>query len=107
MRFDFGMLDAAGLGSLPVRDKHDVLAAFRSDLEVAVGLRLGAALTDSQLDQFDQIVESGDPDTARLAREWLHRNAPDHQRVVEEVFGELFSRLRQSAPAIASACGAA
>ena len=65
------------------------------DLELEVGERLSAGLTDAQMDEFDALDEDG-------GLEFLNRWVPDHQIVVRTCLGELLDRL-SAAIAAASA----
>lgn len=79
---------------------RDVL---RGILEARVGLRLSEGMTDAQLAEFEQLVDTGQNDAAS---EWLDKNAPDHSHVVDDVLSAViaeaavwFSRRRLDARA--------
>ena len=48
-------------------------------LELQVGTRIAAQLTDQQLDEFETFLETGDNDGAL---EWLQREVPSYRSIV-------------------------
>ena len=122
IRLDEHFLREAGLGSLPEDDKHSLLKRLYAELEVRVGEALTDGLSQSQLDEFESIID-GHPPTVHAvlvrrcpaalekiqglsdreckelaADEWLKENRPDHQSTVRAHFLVLKAELVAMAP---------
>ncbi|MFT4035336.1 MAG: DUF5663 domain-containing protein [Patulibacter sp.] len=83
-------LQALGFDGLTDEQRSYLLAMLRDDLEMRVGTRLAAGLTDDQLEQFGDVQERGDDAEAlRLLERWR----PDYRDVVELTLREVSADL--------------
>jgi hypothetical protein len=89
-----------GLAALPSEPRAELVAHIVETLQERVGTLIAADLTDAQLDEFEQFMESGDQ-TAALT--WLETNAPDYQAVTRSTLDELKAELRANADHILAA----
>lgn len=82
-RLDDQFLKDIGLDGLPDEQKKPFLQHIYSELELRVGTRLSDGLTDSQLEEFEKII---DRDQDKI-QSWLADHAPTYMQ--EEAFGKL------------------
>jgi hypothetical protein len=82
-RLDEQFLKDIGLDSLPEEQKKPFLQHIYSELELRVGTRLSDGLSDTQLEEFEKII---DRDQEKV-QGWLAEHAPNYQQ--EEAFGKL------------------
>lgn len=82
-RLDDQFLKDIGLENLPEDQKKPFLQHIYSELELRVGTRLSDGLSDTQLEEFEKII---DRDQERI-QQWLADHAPSYQQ--EEAFGKL------------------
>ena len=66
MKFDGGFLDEVGLSNLPEAEKEDFLARAQDLLEVRVGERISADLSEQQLVEFEGIMDNDQEVVRRL-----------------------------------------
>lgn len=97
---DVEWLQELGVERLDQRDVAHALTTVRSRLEMAVGTRLAAAMTEAQLDEFGSLVDDGDPEAATA---WLDREVPDHRRIVREELALLETTIMGDPAAFARA----
>jgi hypothetical protein len=88
------LLVELGYGSLTIAQANTLLREFYNTLKEVVGATLAQRMNDKQLDAFETFYEAGD-DAGALA--WLERNIPDYRAVVERLFEELATELRNVA----------
>jgi hypothetical protein len=74
-----------GLGGMPDDQKKPFLQHVYTQLEERVGIRLSEGMSDTQLDEFEAIIDR----KMEVIDPWLSTNAPNYQ---EE---EVFKRLQQ------------
>ncbi len=74
MRWDADLLAECGLTGLAPADAQDLLTATYRDLELRVGERLSAGLSDDLLDEFSSFI---DHDMERV-RAWIAEHRPDY-----------------------------
>jgi hypothetical protein len=73
-------LNPADLASLAER--------VREELELRVGERLSAGLTDAQMNEFERLTD--DPDTPESAfAEWFRTHRPNYRETVKQTLEEL------------------
>jgi hypothetical protein len=82
-RLDEQFLKDIGLDSLPEEQKKPFLQHIYSELELRVGTRLSDGLSDTQLEEFEKII---DRDQEKV-QSWLAIHAPNYAQ--EEAFGKL------------------
>ena len=82
-RLDDQFLQDIGLGNLPDEQKKPFLQHIYSELELRVGTRLSDGLSDSQLEEFEQIIDRKE----EKITEWLAEHAPQYHE--EETFKRL------------------
>lgn len=97
LNLDNNLLINLGLASLSDADKQAMLQQIRETLEMRVGTRLAEQMSDAQLDEFDQFVQTQD-DAGAL--KWLETNFPNYKDVVNEEFEKLQVEIKQAAPQI-------
>ncbi|MFT4187756.1 MAG: DUF5663 domain-containing protein [Aeromicrobium sp.] len=93
IRIDHALLVEIGLGELPEELRQDIY----STIELRVGERLSAGMTDAQMAEFEKIIDSGD-DAGATA--WLTANAPDYRQIVATTFDELKAEIASQAEEI-------
>ncbi len=86
-QLDDKFLQDLGLDQLPDEQKQAFLQHIYSELELRVGTRLSDGLSDSQLEEFEKIIDRKE-DAIDL---WLSQHAPNF---IQE---EAFIRLQQAA----------
>lgn len=82
-RLDDQFLKDIGLDGLPDEQKKPFLQHIYSELELRVGTRLSDGLSDSQLEEFEKII---DRDEEKI-QSWLAEHAPTYMQ--EEAFAKL------------------
>ena len=82
-RLDDQFLKDIGLDGLPDEQKKPFLQHIYSELELRVGTRLSDGLSDSQLEEFEKII---DRDQDKI-NNWLAEHAPNYMQ--EESFAKL------------------
>lgn len=82
-RLDDQFLKDIGLDGLPDEQKKPFLQHIYSELELRVGTRLSDGLSDTQLEEFEKII---DRDQERI-QQWLADHAPSYAQ--EEAFTKL------------------
>jgi hypothetical protein len=85
-RLDDQFLKDIGLDGLPDEQKKPFLQHIYSELELRVGTRLSDGLSDTQLEEFEKII---DRDNEKI-QQWLADNAPTYQQ------DEAFKKLQQA-----------
>lgn len=85
-KLDNEFVEECGLGELPPNRANQFLAWFYERLEMRVGMKLAARMSDEQLDEFEAFIKAKDEDGA-LA--WLQSNYPDYKSVVREELEKL------------------
>lgn len=103
LKLDNNLLDELGLGGLPEEQKRAMLQHIYDTLELRVGTNLANQMTDQQLEEFEKFIDDGGDANQAQALQWLEANLPHYKQVVNEVFEELKSEIRQMAPQIMSA----
>jgi hypothetical protein len=83
MRFDEDFLQEMGLSAMPADKKRDFLNYVQEELEVRIGERISKGLTDSQLQEFDNLLGTEE------ATKWLERNRPDYREIVNRCIAEM------------------
>ena len=99
-KLDDNLLVELGLGSLPPAEKNKMLAHIYETLELKVGTRLASQMTDEQLDEFEEFIDSNNE---AGALNWLETNFPNYKDVVAEELNKLKSEIKEQAPAIIEA----
>ena len=97
LKIDDSTLQELGLGDLPVEEKDKLLAHIYDTLELRVGTRLAEAMTDQQLDEFEQFIDNDDQDGAL---KWLEANLPHYPQVVAEELDKLKTEIKQQSDTI-------
>jgi hypothetical protein len=100
LRIDETFLAEVGLEELPPELQQELLRQVIETLQERTGTRIAAAMTDTQLAEFERLSESGD-ESAVLT--WLKTNAPDFKAITRQTFLELKDELRANAAAILAA----
>lgn len=85
-QLDDKFLQDIGLGELPEEQKKPFLQHVYNELELRVGTKLSDGMTDSQLTEFEAIIDHKD-DTIMA---WLDKNVPDYKN------DSLFVQLQKS-----------
>lgn len=82
-RLDEQFLKDIGLDSLPEEQKKPFLQHIYSELELRVGTKLSDGLSDTQLEEFEQIIDRNQ----EKIMAWLSEHAPTYAQ--DEAFGKL------------------
>ncbi len=85
-RLDDQFLKDIGLDGLPDEQKKPFLQHIYSELELRVGTRLSDGLSDTQLEEFEKIIDRDQP----KIESWLADNAPTYMQ------DEAFTKLKQA-----------
>ncbi len=88
MQFDEKFLQEMGLSAMPEDQKQKFLDYIQEELEIRIGERISRGLSETQLNEFDQI---SDP---QEAAEWLEKNRPDYREIVIRTIEEMKSEIR-------------
>ena len=97
LKIDENLLKDLGLASLPAEEQNQMLAQIYETLEMRVGMTLARQMSDEQLKEFEQFV---DTDDEQGALKWLEVNFPDYKNVVHEELGKLKDEIKQSSQQI-------
>ena len=57
-QFDEGFLDSVGLSEMPEEQKGSFLQYAQDQLEVRIGEKMSEGLSESQLDEFERIIDN-------------------------------------------------
>src|SRR3954463_129510 len=97
IKLDENLLVEIGLGSLPKDEKTAFLKHMYETLEMRVGTRLAERMSDQQMSEFEQFIQSNDE---QGAFHWLEGNFPNYKEVVAEEFEKLKGEVQPIAPQI-------
>lgn len=97
IRIDENLLVELGLGALPKIEKDKLLRHIYETLETRVGMKLAERMSDEQLDEFEQFIDTNDE---KGALGWLESNFPDYPKVVAEELEKLKVEVKQNAEKI-------
>ncbi len=97
LKIDDNLLKELGLFELPAEERNKLLAQIYETLELRVGMRLAENMSDEQLDEFEQFIDSND-ETGAL--KWLESNFPNYKDVVAEELEKLKNEIRKDASTI-------
>jgi hypothetical protein len=90
-QLDDQFLNDVGLGALPEDQKKPFLQHTYDQLEYKVGIRLSEGMTDTQLEEFESIIDRKE----EVIVPWLTNHAPNYQN--EEVFIRLMQASQLAA----------
>lgn len=79
-QLDDQFLADIGLGGLPDEQKKPFLQHIYEQLEYKVGVRLSEGMSDTQLDEFEAIIDKKEPQVST----WIQQYAPNY--ATDEVF---------------------
>lgn len=99
-KLDDNFLTELGLGALPAEEKKKMLAHIYETLELRVGMKLAQDMSDTQLDDFEKLMDSGNEAGALT---WLETNVPNYKEVVASELEVLKQEISATAPAILAA----
>ncbi|MEO6110188.1 MAG: DUF5663 domain-containing protein [Candidatus Saccharimonadales bacterium] len=85
-QLDDQFLIDVGLGDLPEAQKKPFLQHTYDQLEYKVGIRLSEGMSDTQLEEFEAIIDRKE----EVVSSWLAAHAPDFQNE------EVYQRLQQA-----------
>lgn len=88
MNFDDKFLQEMGLSAMPEGEKQKFLDYIQEELEVRIGERISRGLTETQLNEFDQLTDQNE------ARKWLEQNRPDYREIVTRTIDEMKAEIR-------------
>jgi hypothetical protein len=100
IKLDDDLLKELGLAGLPPEEKKKLLAHIYETLEMRVGMKLAEQMSDAQLSEFEQFIDSNNE---AGALQWLEANFPNYKDVVAAEFNILKMEISQVAPQIATA----
>lgn len=101
LTLDRDFLVEFGLDDLDSWDLNLLLRQVYESLEMRVGKRLGARMSEAQVEEFDVFFESKDEEGAF---EWLQTNFPDYREVVGAEIEFVKAELREAALQIHQEC---
>ena len=88
MNFDEKFLQEMGLQAMSEGEKQKFLDYIQEELEVRIGERISRGLTETQLNEFDQLTDQNE------ARKWLEQNRPDYREIVTRTIDEMKAEIR-------------
>jgi hypothetical protein len=95
IRVDSRLLEETGLGALP-RMHHALMCSYIYEtVEERVGARLAKDLSNSELDTFESLFDSG---AKSACTAWIQQRCPNYQVIVHAQWSELKTQLRRLAP---------
>ena len=97
IKLDRAFLKRVGLSDLPEVDHDLFLRHVYETLELRVGRHLASRMSDAQLDEFEDFINSKDD---AGAFEWLEANFPDYKEATQREFEALSSEITKLAPTI-------
>jgi hypothetical protein len=100
LKLDNNLLTELGLGTLPEEQKKAMLQHIYETLELRVGTDLANQMTDQQLEEFEKFIDDGGDANQSQALQWLEANLPNYKDVVNRVFEELKTEIKNMAPQI-------
>jgi hypothetical protein len=100
IKLDDNLLAELGLAVLPKEEKTAFLRHMYETLEMRVGTRLAERMTDQQMAEFEQFINTSDE---QGAFKWLESNFPNYKEVVAEEFEKLKSEVQPMVPQILAA----
>jgi hypothetical protein len=106
LKLDNTLLDELGLGSLSEDQKRAMLQHIYETLELRVGTDLANQMTDQQLEDFEKFIDNGGDANQAQALQWLEANLPHYKDVVNRVFEELKTEIKNMAPQILASSAA-
>jgi len=90
LKIEPAMLWRLGYRNLTRQQVTDALHEIYEALEMAVGTRLAARMTDRQLTEFEKLMAAGSEERAVA---WLGDTMPDYKQVVADEYETLQRRL--------------
>ncbi len=99
-QIDDKFLETLGLGALPQEEKDKMKAHIYETLEMRVGMTLASNMTETQLDEFEGLMNQNDE---AGALKWLETNFPNYRQVVADELEKLKSEISSTAPEIVAA----
>lgn len=97
IKLDDDLLQQLGLAALPPEEKKKLLAHIYETLEMRVGMKLAEQMSNEQLAEFEQFIDSNNESGAL---QWLETNFPNYKDVVAAEFEKLKAEIAQVAPQI-------
>ncbi len=91
------LLAELGLASMNEANKEKFLDMFTETLQLRIGMRLEESLGDDKLQEFENMVDSGEDD--KLS-DWLETNVPGYQGLVQQEMESLKAEYKEQAPTI-------
>jgi len=88
MKFDESFLAEVGLSAMPAEQKQSFLDYVQKEVEIMIGQRISKGLSETQLNEFDQIT---DPEACA---KWLENNRPDYREIVARTISEIKDEIR-------------
>lgn len=85
-QLDDKFLTDIGLNDLPEEQKKPFLQHIYDELELRVGTKLSEGMSDSQLEEFESIIDRKDD----IVTSWLASNVPEYHN------DEAFNRIQQA-----------
>lgn len=99
IQLDDNFLTSLGLGAMSDEDKKAFLQHLYEELELRVGTELSKNLTDSQLEDFEKLINANDQ---QGAMQWLEANCPNYKDVVKVEIEKLRQEISQNKDVILS-----
>lgn len=100
VKIDDALLEELGLGSLGSEEKKKLSDQMFETLQMRVGTRLANQMSDEQLEEFEEFIDTNDQ---AAAVKWLQTNFPQYPSVVQEEFEKLKAEIKKDATKILQA----
>lgn len=85
-------LQGLGVNDMPEAEMRAFLDHLQEEMEVRVGERVSAGMSDAQISEFEKMIDD-EVDDAAVAG-WLEKNCPQYAGIVEGVANELKDEIR-------------
>ncbi|MEI6481708.1 MAG: DUF5663 domain-containing protein [Candidatus Saccharibacteria bacterium] len=86
------LIEELGLQAATPEVQEQMIGLIYSTLNMRTAMKLSDMLSDEQLEQFNSLTESKDD----AAAEWVEKNIPEHQDIIDEEMKAILDETKQS-----------
>lgn len=91
-QIDASISETVGLSNLSAEEKERLLIHMERTLHTRLGLTLSSRLSAEQLEEFNQVLESGSN-----PEKWLRQTIPDYDQLIEKEIDGIIADLKETA----------
>ena len=85
-------VEGLGVQEMPEAEMKAFLAHLQEEMEVRVGERISAEMSEAQVDEFEKLIDENADDQTTMA--WLDQNCPQYKEIVQNVIAELKEEIK-------------